>query len=566
MVKWFFVGLMMVGCRGELQPMEALRLDIVSPEYGAFVGSGPLTVAGRVSDPTAMVRVEGERVDVGADGSFELVLPLGAPYRNVDIFAARSTDLVRQRIPVFAGADPMDSWPSALTARVTPDGFMRMGQALGTMIDATNWDQQLLSAMPALDTGTLWIGVTDLTHEPTEVILRPVEGGLDVGISLKMVEIHMEAQFELFGSSTVVPVTVGYELIELGAMATPTINDEGVITLELSDTFILFDEPIIEALGVDLDFLDFLLNGINSLLEPVGEFLFDQIFGLLGTLELGGPFAFEADLMGTPLNISLAEVYGEEVGLGLGLGVGLGVPAPVAPLPMWSPMESGAVVEETHLLLAIHEGLIQGMLQGQLSTLLGDGLELPPTMGMMMGTALKSLPGGELAPDASQWCLDFDLGTAMVYRHRDGIEPMGALYLPDVSVSMGPDYGAGCEPWLVTSMAIEVGLMVKEGTVISVDLSIPEGAVLDYRSTGVWSEEAVVASLGKLVETMMSLMGGSLSFDLAEMLGDLGSDESLLSLVGEIKPRIIWNEPAVLSKGDTPTGTYMLSLALWDTE
>jgi hypothetical protein len=76
----------------------------------------------------------------------------------------------------------------------------------------------------------------------------------------------------------------------------------------------------------------------------------------------------------------------------------------------------------------------------------------------------------------------------------------------------------------------------------------------------------VVASLGKLVETMMSLMGGSLSFDLAEMLGDLGSDESLLSLVGEIKPRIIWNEPAVLSKGDTPTGTYMLSLALWDTE
>ena len=100
--------------------------------------------------------------------------------------------------------------------------------------------------------------------------------------------------------------------------------------------------------------------------------MLDQVFGLLGTLELGGPIDVQTDLMGTPLNIKLAEVYGEVEGLGLGLGVGLGEPAPGAPLPMWAPVESGKVADETHLLLALHEGLIQGMIGGQLSGLLGD--------------------------------------------------------------------------------------------------------------------------------------------------------------------------------------------------
>ena len=229
-------------------------------------------------------------------------------------------------------------------------------------------------------------------------------------------------------------------------------------------------------------------------------------------------------------------------------------------------MESGNAPAETHMLLAIHEGLIQSMVEGQLSELLGSGLELPPTMGGMIGTALQSLPGGESAPVASDWCLDFELGDAQVYRHREGITPMGALYIPDVTVSMGPDNGAGCETWLVTSLALEVGLDIKNGTVIGIDIAIPDGAVLEYGSTGTWTEQEVVTALGNLVETMMSLLGGNLSFDLAELLGDLGSDDSLLSLVGEIEPKVIWNEPALMSQGDAPVGTYMLSLQLWATE
>ena len=113
-----FVSLAMLGCGGDLEPLGDLSLEIDSPTYGQFMGNAPLTVAGRVSDPMALVRVEGERVDVGADGYFEHTLSVLGPYRNVDVFASRTNDLVRERIPVFAGENPIDSWPSAMTARM----------------------------------------------------------------------------------------------------------------------------------------------------------------------------------------------------------------------------------------------------------------------------------------------------------------------------------------------------------------------------------------------------------------------------------------------------------------
>ena len=243
MRKLILMVLAVCGCQTDVAPLEDLQLEMRSPEYGSFVGNAPVTVAGRVSDPTAMVRVEGDTVAVNPDGTFEIQIPMMSAYRNVDIFATREMDSVRAHIPVFAGEDPMSSWPSALTGRITPNGFLRMGQALGASIDATNWDQQLLSAIPTLDTGSLFLGVTNLTHDPTEVLLRPVDGGVDVGISLKNVTLTLEAEFDLFGSTQNIPISVGYELIELGALATPAINEEGIITLELSDTFIIFDEP-----------------------------------------------------------------------------------------------------------------------------------------------------------------------------------------------------------------------------------------------------------------------------------------------------------------------------------
>ena len=143
---------------------------------------------------------------------------------------------------------------------------------------------------------------------------------------------------------------------------------------------------------------------------------------------------------------------------------------------------------------------------------------------------------------------------------------MGAVYLPDVKVSLGPKVSGVCEQWLDTSLTLEVGLVVSDGSVVNVDISIPDGAVLAYGTTEAWSEAAVVEALASLVETMMSLLGGSLSFDLQELLGDLGSDDSLLSLVGELEPKVLWNEPAVTNNGEFPEGTYMLSMSLWPTE
>ena len=566
MYRCFFILFALIACRSEPGPFLDLVVELESPVYGEFLGDEPATVVGHVSDPTAMVRIEGDLVDVNSDGRFEVTVPVTDHFRNIDVYATRETQVVRERIPVFAGKDPMETWPAALTARLTPSGMGRIGQVLGQQIDATDWDQMLVEAIPAIDSGSFYLGATDLTHEPTEVLLRPVEGGIDIGISLKEVELHLEAEVSLFGTSLDVPIVVGYELIELGAKATPAINDDGVITLELSDTFILFDEPIIEAFGVDIELLDFLFDGINYIIELVGEFLLDQIFGLLGELEVAGPLEFEADLMGTPLNISLAEVYGETEGLGMGLGVGLGEPAPVAPLQLWAPLESDRSPKEVHLALGLHEGLVQGMLDGQLLEMLNQELELPGSMGSIIGLAMQGLPGGEQTPYADGWCLQLNAGDARVFRMQEGIAPMGRLILPDVTVEIGSEMGGICEPWLVTSLTMDVALVVKNGTTVGIDLSIPEGIVLEYGAEGPWVESEVVEGLSSLVQTMMSLLGGQLSFDLAELLGDLGSDDSLLGIMGELKPSIVWNEPFVAGGLPVPEGTYNLSISLWDVE
>jgi len=560
--------LFVLGCQPESRLEAPVEIDLVSPEYGAFLGEQPVVVAGRVSNPLANVRVEGELVDVGTDGWFSVELPVDGAYRNIDVMASRGTSMDRERIPVFSGQDPMETWPGAMTARLTPDGLLRLGETLGAVIDDTGWDELLLAALPDIVQPTFSIRATEIAHEPTLVLLRPVDGGIEVGISLREISLKLEAEAELFGATVTIPIAVGYELIEVGAVAIPRINEDGVIELEMTETFIDFEEPVIEVFGFDLDFLDFIFDGINALIEPLGEFLVDQILGVAGVLELGGPIEFETDLMGMSLAMRLSELYTQTAGVGLGLGIGLNEPVPEPPLGLMAPIDQGNAPEEVHLALAIHEGLLQGMLGGEMLDLLSQDIELPGALGSLIGTAIKALPGGEQAPEAEGWCLKLNPGTARVARLAEGLEPMGALYLPDVGLEIGAMTGGWCEPWLTASIAMDVNLVVKEGTKIGVDLVVSEGAVLDYGSTGPWAEDDVIAGLGSLVQSMTSLLGGQLSFDLADMLGGLGGtggDDPLGAVFGDLEPRIVWCEPFDVAGAPAPEGTYVMSLALWPT-
>ena len=96
-----------------------------------------------------------------------------------------------------------------------------------------------------------------------------------------------------------------------------------------------------------------MVQGSQWLLEPIGETILDTILGELGTVELGGPFAFETDFLGSPLGIALDELYGDRDGLALelevALGNGLGENASYVPIPTVDDAQEGA-----QLAFAIH--------------------------------------------------------------------------------------------------------------------------------------------------------------------------------------------------------------------
>lgn len=545
--------------------MREVTLTLTSPEYGAFLQEGPVVVSGRVSDASAIVLVDGQPVTVAHDGSFETSLAFTGDYEVVDVRVSGDHVLsVRERVPVFSGNPPMDSFPEAMPARFTNDGLARLGVALGAQIDATNWEDQLLASLPSIDTAQVKMIPTAVTHSPTVVVLQGVEDGLLVGIELRDVVIHTDVTFEIFGSATTLPLTIGYETINIGAMTTPTIREDGVLVLLADETSVDFADPVFKLDGNDIVGLPFLIDAANALVEPAAEWLSDQFLGFLGETELGGPFDFETDAMGTSLAISMKEVAGDPEGLTMGFTVGVDAPAPEGPLTVPYPSPSERVTEPVHLVAGVHEGLLDTLVGGAVGDQLGSGLDLG-SYAVILGNLVTQFPGGEYAPPSPTWCVDLAPGPAQVVRLKDGIEPMGVLYLPDVDLTFGTENAGVCETWLAANVALEINL-VADGSKIGIDLALGEGAVMAYAAPReAWTEDEVVAAIEGLLNNLGGILGSQLSFDLAEMLGD-GGGEGLLGALGPLEPQIVDSQPMLDAEGQPIEGLFALSLSLWAPE
>ena len=134
------IALLLAGCHVgyDFVPQDdTLTLDLTSPQYGAFLGDEPILVEGRVYPEGATVRVEGEEVDASDHGAFRVPLEVGGPYRIVDVEADYEGQHLRERVPVFAGHDPIDTWPEGITGRILPAGLDALGAQLGAVLDQT---------------------------------------------------------------------------------------------------------------------------------------------------------------------------------------------------------------------------------------------------------------------------------------------------------------------------------------------------------------------------------------------------------------------------------------------
>ncbi len=541
----------------------ALALEVHEPAYGAFAGDGDVVVSGVVTDPEAWVWVEGQRVNVGEAGGFRVTVPIEGQVRVIDVEAAAPEAHLRQRLPVFAGLDPIDTWPGGLALRLTPLGLEHMAEIAAETIAELDTGGQIAAALPTLEVDGLSLVPAGVSHTPITVSLEPIEAGIALAIGTADAEIAYTVDSELTGP---LPLALSLDALSLGATLGLETDPGGAVSVAVSDPTVALVGPHLQVAGIEAAALagvaDALAAGVSSALEGA-------LAGLAGPLgagfDLGGLAGFELDLLGTPIAVAIDAVQTDGDGVGVVFDFDLGdeggentVQAPAA----------AAAHPGSDLALTLHEGMFQLLLQSDLIELLEQDLQLPGIIGDVVGLPITLLPGGHLVPaDRTGWCLALDPGAAGVARLQPHTEPFATLLLPDLVLDVGVSTPTlTCLPWLSASLQLEIGLAVTSGTALGVDLTIDDGAVLFYAAEGDWPEAQLVAGLGGLVESVIGLVGGSLELDLADLFGSVGAGTTTTGALplGDLAPRLLDSEAAIAPDGSPLPGSAVVSVSLWD--
>ncbi|RME20503.1 MAG: hypothetical protein D6798_20375 [Deltaproteobacteria bacterium] len=410
----FLLASTILGCSRPDYGMSTLdlELELTSPEYGVFLGDEAAIVAGRVSPAGAKLQVDGEPVQFGEGGTFEVSLPMdGLDYRMIEVEATLGEQRQRVRVPVFSGHDPLLNWPGAATARLTTTGLDRLGETLGAVIDASGWDTQIMDAIPTVDTDYVDFYPLEVAHQPTVVLLSPDESG--IAAQLLVDDVSLELEVNAFDGLVVVPISIGFDQVTLDALVQLDLDADDMLSLVISQASLDLGAAEFDFGGLDGTVLELVVDAINGVVEPLADLLLEYLLDQYGVVEVGGPLAFQTDLLGTSLAASVADLHTDVEGIGAGLGIGINEPAPTGSLAVPVPGEADGA-DGAQATLAVHEGLFQLLLSDSLVGLLGD-LDLSGTYGALLGGFVTALPGGDQAPDDG-WCIDIDPGTAMVVR------------------------------------------------------------------------------------------------------------------------------------------------------
>ena len=562
-----------VGCRNDYniksqyQDQEPLVLEVTGPDYGVFLGSEPATVTGTVSPTHAVLMVEGERVYPNTDGSFTVDLPVEHAYRNLDVKASLGEQEARWRTPVFRGEDPSLTWPDGVALRLLPQGMDRMGNFVGQIIDDTGWAEQISAILPAYDGSIFQIRPIGVFHEPTDVLLFPLDEAIGAGVSLRDIKLEYEVAVDSFGAS--VELSIAFSEVAIDATLEPWLDGDGVLWLGLADPDLTLGEADLVLGPVDGWLGELIIDAVNEwVVEPLADLLLGFVIDQFAELEVGGPLAGELDLLGTPMSFALAELYTEELGLGADLGIGIGSPAPTTGLGIAIPDETTPGTGDADAAIALHEGLLQVAIGDLLFDLFDTQLDAILGMaGPLLGNLITALPGGEQAPADAQWCFEFAPGEAYVARMHNGVAPLGSIYLPDFGITAGMQSGAVCDPWLEVSMATEIDLVVEDGSKLGFDLSMPEGAVLYYGAEGV-DEDEVVEALGYSLAGTLSPLLGSFAIDLGDILGGgaTDTDSPLSGITGNLDIEIQDSQRFDSGPGAADESLYAVSIGLFPSE
>jgi hypothetical protein len=533
----------------------ALQLD--EPAAGAFVGDR-VAVKGQVSDPEAIVWIEGYRANVGSDGAFSVEVPVDGDFRVVDVEAARpwTEEHLRERRAVFGGVDPLASWPGGLGVRATPVLLDHLAEILQAELEALDLPGQLEALAPELAFGDLVLAPTGVIAPPPTVgIMSDVEG-LVAEVALGRIEVGYEVTASWL--PTPIEVVLGLDGAELAGRAALGIDAADNLTLAVTDTAVSIGAPVFEVAGIDPEVLEQLAANLTAGLAGILEGVLDGALAGIGEIAIPlGEISFDA--LGVPLTFAVEELGTDDAGIAALLAIDLGVPPVGAPrVP-----DLFAAGPQADVALAVHEGLVQGLLDTGILDLLDLDLDLPGFLGEAVALPLTALPGGEQLPsERAGMCFTIAPGEQRVARLKPSLAPLAVVTLPDVLADVGVLTTSGsCQPWLSASLSIQASFHA-EGSVLTTELAVVDGAVLSYAAEGEFPEDEIVEGLGALVGVASSLLGGAgLEIDLADILG--GLDGGALPL-GELSPRLLDVTPALGADGAALPGAMVVAVSLWD--
>src|SRR5690606_36911556 len=98
----------------------------------------------------------------------------------------------------------------------------------------------------------------------------------------RAVTLHLAADFDVFGYTFSLPVTVGYDRIGMGARVIPAVDAAGMLSMSLTDANMVMQDPVVTIAGVDAWLLEIVMDGIGMLIEPLGEVLLDTVLDEFG--------------------------------------------------------------------------------------------------------------------------------------------------------------------------------------------------------------------------------------------------------------------------------------------
>lgn len=500
---------------------EPLSLTITSPTYGAFLGDAPVTVTGVVTPAQAFVTVNGTVVTPDEAGTFTAELPFDDRAVVVDVSAVHAGASLRELVPVFDGTDPRAADPGAIGGLLTPAGLDALEPTIADLVDSLGWEDQILAALPALDTDYVDLTPKSVTSGGAVADLAP---GFDsIQLSLALTDVTLLTDVTVVDAYTF-ELGVSLGTIGFGAHAAPWIDADGMLGLTLSDAIVDIGDFAMSVEGWEIPtwITDLLFDPIASLVSSLGEGIGDLLLDQMGDIVVGGPFAFDLDLLGTRLAAQLVEVDAGGDGVSLGATVGYGEDAADS-MPDVVTLGSVTPAGLTYQLgAAVHEGMFNVLLDETLAGFLDIDLTLEGEYGELLGSGIAALPGGSDLPDeANGYCLGLHVGDARVIRMVEGEGlPLARAYLPDLEVDIDYVNGGECVDWLDASVFAVVDLTL-DGTEVSADFDVRDVAVLGYGAED-YDREAVETQLGAVVESLAGLLGGQLSFDLGDALGGLG--------------------------------------------